>query len=358
MDVHESTTRYENWMRDRIPVVEKQLRDKHALMRQSPFLFFRGTYYRWAQLWPEVCPECADAPTVLSVSDLHVDNFGTWRDAEGRLCWGVNDFDEAWPLPFTNDLIRLAASVKIARRLGLLALKTREACEMLLDGYQGTLENGACPIVLAEQETHLEKLGIAALKPPERFWETLNRHPAINGRLPGDVKKALEEALPNPHLKYRVVQRESGIGSLGHHRFVAIGECDGGYIAREAKRLIPAANAWLDGRTDRAQTYYEKILSCSIRSRDPYLTASKAWLIRRLSPDSNPIHVEELAGKRDERTLLRAMGTETANVHLGVCGNPKAIIRDLRRRRSRRWLADATKKMAKVVVREWKEYKG
>jgi len=32
---------------------------------------------------------------VLAVGDLHVENFGTWRDAEGRLIWGVNDFDES-----------------------------------------------------------------------------------------------------------------------------------------------------------------------------------------------------------------------------------------------------------------------
>ena len=31
----------------------------------------------------------------LSVGDLHVENFGTWRDSEGRLIWGINDFDEA-----------------------------------------------------------------------------------------------------------------------------------------------------------------------------------------------------------------------------------------------------------------------
>ncbi len=33
---------------------------------------------------------------VLAVGDLHVNSFGTWRDAEGRLCWGLDDFDEAY----------------------------------------------------------------------------------------------------------------------------------------------------------------------------------------------------------------------------------------------------------------------
>jgi hypothetical protein len=43
-----------------------------------------------------------EAPRVLCVGDLHVGSFGTWRDAEGRLCWGVDDFDDAYPLIFPN----------------------------------------------------------------------------------------------------------------------------------------------------------------------------------------------------------------------------------------------------------------
>ena len=50
----------------------------------------------------------------LAIGDLHVENFGTWRDKEGRLIWGVDDFDEAYSLPYTHDLVRLAASAEIA----------------------------------------------------------------------------------------------------------------------------------------------------------------------------------------------------------------------------------------------------
>src|SRR5216683_5892811 len=46
--------------------------------------------------------EVARAPQIVAVGDLHVGSFGTWRDGEGRLCWGVDDFDEAYPLPYTN----------------------------------------------------------------------------------------------------------------------------------------------------------------------------------------------------------------------------------------------------------------
>ena len=59
-------------------------------------------------------PNLDHAPQVLGVGDLHVENFGTWRDAESRLVWGINDFDEACCLPYTHDLVRLAASARFA----------------------------------------------------------------------------------------------------------------------------------------------------------------------------------------------------------------------------------------------------
>jgi uncharacterized protein (DUF2252 family) len=74
------------------------------------------TFYRWAQWWPEVCAALNHdkVPLVLGMGDLHTENFGTWRDAEGRLVGGVNDFDECSYLPYTNDLVRLAASARFA----------------------------------------------------------------------------------------------------------------------------------------------------------------------------------------------------------------------------------------------------
>jgi uncharacterized protein (DUF2252 family) len=46
-----------------------------------------------------VCADIARVTTVLAVGDLHADNFGTWRDREGRLIWGINDFYDAYLLP-------------------------------------------------------------------------------------------------------------------------------------------------------------------------------------------------------------------------------------------------------------------
>src|ERR1700730_11949714 len=163
MNIQEATKSYEDWMRRCTTVVESHLRSKHEKMKEDPFLFFRGTFYRRAQIWPSICDESWDAPKVLAVGDLHVGSFGTWRDGEGRLCWGVDDFDECYPLPYTNDLIRLAASVKMVIDAQQLALQIQDTCDAIMEGYQKALKAGGCPFVLAEHEKTLEKLGIEAI---------------------------------------------------------------------------------------------------------------------------------------------------------------------------------------------------
>jgi hypothetical protein len=77
-------------------------------------------------------PDFNDAPKVLSVGDAHLENFGTWRDAEGRLVWGINDFDDAAVMPYPLDLVRLCTSASLSPDL-----KTDgdDAAAAILDGY-------------------------------------------------------------------------------------------------------------------------------------------------------------------------------------------------------------------------------
>jgi hypothetical protein len=354
LDITHATASYEGWMRDCTAVISSDIQSKHQQMRESPFLFLRGTFYRWAQVWPSVCADLRGAPKVLAVGDLHVNSFGTWRDAEGRLCWGVDDFDESYPLPFSNDLVRLATSLKIVDDSGALTSKFKAGCEIILEAYRETLKRGGRPIVLAEHESSLEKLGIAAIKPPQDFWSKLLDRPAVNRGVPNDARMALEKMMP-AKLAGKIVRREAGMGSLGQQRFVAIAQWNGGCIAREAKAMVPSACVWLSATPGRHQSFYEKTMQSAVRSHDPFQTIVGRWLIRRLSPDSNPVEIEDLPKERDESTLLRAMGCETANVHLGTKGSGKAILRNLDGKKAS-WLRSSAKEMSKAVEWEWKKY--
>src|SRR6266436_6136534 len=102
MNIFKATADFEHWLAGQLPIIRQDLALKHLHMAEATFPFFRATFYRWLQLWPEHCADLMKAPAVLGVGDLHIENFGTWRDEEGRLIWGVNDLDEAWPAPYAR----------------------------------------------------------------------------------------------------------------------------------------------------------------------------------------------------------------------------------------------------------------
>src|SRR6266702_1600382 len=162
----EATRSFERWLGSRFRLRRDDLEYKHDQMAADTFSFLRASFYRWAQLWPEELPELAEAPKVLAVGDLHVENFGTWRDLEGRLVWGVNDFDEAVSLPYTSDLVRLATSAGLAAAEGHLNLDLKEACAAIIAGYSGSLRTGGRPTVLGENDRWLRKLATGRLRGP------------------------------------------------------------------------------------------------------------------------------------------------------------------------------------------------
>ena len=246
MNIQQATRQYETWLAGHVRVVKSDLGTKHELMAQDAFLFLRGAFYRWMQLFPALCPKLAGAPTVLAVGDLHVENYGTWRDAEGRLVWGINDFDEAFPLPYTIDLVRLATSARLAIELGHLSLVPANACAAILDGYTKGLEDGGEPFVLAEKRPLLREIVTSRLRDPTLFWEQFAALPTIRP-VPAKMMLMLKHAMPERGLAFRVAHRRAGLGSRGRERFTAIAEWRGGKIAREAKALLPSACAWAGG---------------------------------------------------------------------------------------------------------------
>jgi uncharacterized protein (DUF2252 family) len=148
MNIVKATKKFEHWLGRHIHIVARDLEIKHQQMAAGVFPFFRATFYRWLEVWPEVCPELQRAPAILSVGDLHVENFGTWRDTDGRLIWGVNDFDEACVFPYTIDLVRLAASAILAAREEHLAMTPKDSAAAILEGYGRALQDGGRPLRL------------------------------------------------------------------------------------------------------------------------------------------------------------------------------------------------------------------
>src|SRR5262249_27204123 len=148
---------------------------KHRIMHQSVVSFFRGTYYRWAEAWPHACRETTDAPLVVAAGDVNLEGFSTWIDPEGRLGWGLLYLDDAYPLPYTNDLIRLMTSV-------LLALEVTTGqhegfnglCRKTVAAYAKVLAEGGSPIVLGAEHRWLRRLVERGREDPTRFWAKIH----------------------------------------------------------------------------------------------------------------------------------------------------------------------------------------
>src|ERR1043166_1026695 len=182
MGIVEATRAYEAWLARRLgnAFVRKDLQRKHARMAKGPFPFLRATYYRWAEEILNICPDLAAAPPVVAVGDIHLENFGTWRDNDGRLIWGINDFDEAAEMPYALDLVRLGVSTV----LGCPHIRsTRKISNNILKGYLRGLADPR-PIVLDRQYTLLRDLVVVPDAERTHFWEKMDKL-AKPGKKPG-----------------------------------------------------------------------------------------------------------------------------------------------------------------------------
>jgi hypothetical protein len=352
MNVVKATRQFEAWLGQRTHLDKKALRLKHERMKAEIFPFFRATYYRWAQLWPEICPDLAKAPKVLAVGDLHIENFGTWRDIEGRLIWGVNDFDEAWSVAYAIDLVRLAVSTHLAVEAGSLPLDREDICAALLQGYRESMLAKGAPFVLGEKHQWLRLIAQGELRDPVHFWQKMDALPTLRSEAPVSAIDALEHLMPTPGIPYRLVPRVAGLGSLGHARYVALADWHGGRIAREAKALVPSSNCWAEEHDGPAEILYQTIINRAVRCPDHLVQLRGRWIVRRLAPDCSRIELAALRASDTELRLLQAMGWETANIHLGSPSACKSILRHISKQKGK-WLHHAAEAMLDAVRADW-----
>ena len=83
---------------------------------------------------------------------------------------------------------------------------------------------------------------------------------------------------------------------------------EGGNVAREAKAMLPSACVWLDGPSEIASPTNQKAIQFAVRSHDPFRKIVETWLIRRLSPESNPIEIADLPEEHDEENASLCNG--------------------------------------------------
>ncbi len=357
-DFATATRAYTAWVGGYLALDAAGLAEKRRKMdRKKVFPFLRGSFYRWAWQFSAVAPALREAPRLLSVGDAHLENYGTWRDAEGRLVWGVNDFDEAAELPFTSDLVRLATSLLLARRdepRKILAAEA-EGVAALLQGYREGLAE-PLPFVLDEApHGALRAVAMQRYDPVGEWQDISTRGEAAT---PGDLEllHLLLTSLPQGARPLAFRRPTRGLGALGRPRWSVIASWHGGLVAREAKATAPSA-AVMPARPASRVTDHRRLAAEARRAPDPGFCIAERWVVRRLSPEARKIELADMLAEgstgadpaEGQRALLGAMGREMANVHAGTAHDPEALAAWLGRL-PEGWLLQAAEAAASRVV--------
>ncbi|MFF9145323.1 DUF2252 domain-containing protein [Streptomyces sp. NPDC055051] len=228
-------------------------RVKFRKMAGSAFAFYRGTaclFYRDLEREAHGGPFLDERTARVWIhGDLHAENFGTYMDANGRLVFNVNDFDEAYVGPYTWDLKRLAASLaligyakalsdeQITRLVRIYAAAYRERIHLLATGAKGdevpgfTLETADGALLAALREARARtRFGLldsmTAIREYERRFasgggaielDAPTRHKVLTA-FDGYLETLPESSLLRPdsyRVKDVVGRRGIGIGSAG-----------------------------------------------------------------------------------------------------------------------------------------------
>jgi hypothetical protein len=346
----EDNAAYESWLRTQCAVVDAGLARKHKRMCRNSLSFLRATFFRWCKLIETWCSELKGAPGVLAVGDAHIENFGTWRDAEGRLVWGINDFDDASIMPYAFDLVRLATSARLAPAQQIQQIRYRDMADAVLRGYRAGLDRPR-PTLLDEHETWMRPFVACSDRDREVFWAEIADLPSAQP--PAAVAMGLRESLPADAAMVRFTSRVKGGGSLGRPRYAVIASWRGGHIVREGKALVASGWDWAHG-TPAAPSRFSTLANGRFRSPDPFLRVVDGFIFRRIAADARKVELGASAASLGER-LLESMGFDIGAIHAAGSVDPATLRADLDARSSG-WLQAAAKTAATEVEKDYAEW--
>ncbi|MBK8115007.1 MAG: DUF2252 family protein [Candidatus Accumulibacter sp.] len=379
MNIRSSTKDYEQWLGKQLVnrggCDEWALKEKCKLMKNGDdHSFLRATFYRWASLWTGLHN---GGPKIVSVGDIHIENFGTWRKETGKrtLVWGVNDFDESCVLPWTNDLVRLGVSATFAiRELNdSFHIKSKRACRTMLKSYTDALLNDTAKAFVLRDDNdpfcRLVKKMIPGIKQTAKKYfkdRQGDLAPIKIGALEKDLRKALkrlQKSLPAGTRRYSPYQLKPhalvGLGSLGKRRFYALVKDDS--LIYEIKPAIASACEWAKG-TD-GQNADTKLLKSSRRVPDPSQDVNNGWIVRRRGSDAQKLELDKFERNRDakkEALLFTNMAIELANLHRTNSKKKiEAVVTDLKQRNKKDpdWFLKLVAKWVKKMENDHKKFK-
>jgi uncharacterized protein (DUF2252 family) len=367
---------------------------KLGQLRKDAFAFFRGTNPLFLEFLSRTHP-LFRAPRVLICGDLHLENFGAFK-GDNRLCYfDVNDFDESCLAPFTLDIVRFVASIKVAapglglsraqaQDLGLAFFRSYGQC--ISDGkprwIERSLAQGVFRALLrrAMSRTRGELLArFTRIKGGRRRIRiddvrALSVDPAERSRLRKFLTQFAAPGLRKSFFRLLdAARRIAGNGSLGLPRYILLirgrGSPDQNF-ALDLKLAAPSAVAgWFAAKQPDWPSEAVRVVAIQriVQAISPALLHAvtfdrQPFVLKELQPSIDRLDLSRWRNK--PRRLLEAvegMGRVTAWAHLRGCGHYGAASAESLQAFAApsRWQAAADKLAdiaARRIRRAWKLY--
>jgi uncharacterized protein (DUF2252 family) len=340
-------------------------RAKYRKMALDPHAFYRGSaclYYSDVTQEPDEW-SAQGADRIWIHGDLHVENFGTYLNSDGRLIFDVNDFDEAYLGRFVWDLQRFAASLALVG--WQKALPEDEVRKLIgrylrsylsqVDHYAGTdedddfalhLENADGPVLLALQRARslrradlLDKVTVLS-KGTRRFTEDdgarrLGREERTKavGAFRGYLDTIPQSKRFDRDLFYElrdVVGKSGfGIGSAGLPAYNILVEgysqaLDNDVVLSMKQANVPAVSRFVD--TADVDAYFEHEGHRTVVSQralqvhtDPLLGHTDidgtGYVVSEVSPYEVDLNWTDINEPEDIRAVVDLLGRATAKIH-------------------------------------------
>ena len=335
----------------------KMAKDPHAFYRGSACLFYNDVTSQtddWAAHGGE---------RIWIHGDLHVENFGTYLNSDGRLVFDVNDFDEAYLGRFTWDLQRFAASVALVawqKALPEEAIRTliaRYARSYLAqvnhyllsdsdDDFEIRLDTADGPVLIALTEARamrradlLDDMTVMR-KGRRRFIEdgTTRRLPREERAEVVAAFRAYLDTIPSSkrfdrklfyELRDVVGKSGFGIGSAGLPAFQVLVEgysqaLDNDVVLSMKQANIPAVSRFVD--TSEVDAYFEHEGHRTAVSQralqvhtDPLLGHTRiggvSYVVSEVSPYEVDLDWGDINEPDDMRAVVDLLGRATAKIH-------------------------------------------
>jgi uncharacterized protein (DUF2252 family) len=309
----------------------RYVRLKLKRMAADPFSFFRGADHLYADAWENLHPPDV-GPEIPICGDLHLENFGAYRDDTGEYRYDINDFDEAVVAPCSLDVVRCATSIYLAAELWhLTPLQASGMVLVFLDRYYTTV---TAPVSLRAQDSDAfriargpiwDLLGKTAMgeqaelldrhterhrNGTRRIVRSKTRHPEIKGARAEEVMAAVraygkDRGRADYFEPLDVTGSIAGIGSLGLERYTVL--VTGGGSAEtncllDLKEVRPSA---LRACSSRPWPYPDPSDAARVVRAEQILLARPQAGLDVLPVDDKPFRVREMIPVENRSSIDR-----------------------------------------------------